>query len=149
MTSLNLITIVIAICLLSLADALAITGPQGGVNTATGQRPCRQEFSTFKNSGPAFDLYILSLQRFQQQNQSALLSYYQVAGEVPPLVSYTWLLTNYQGIHGRPFIAWDNVQGSFQAGYCTHSSILFPSWHRPYMALFEVDFHPLPKYSTI
>ncbi|CAD6586306.1 MAG: hypothetical protein ASARMPREDX12_002329 [Alectoria sarmentosa] len=48
-----------------------------GVNAVTGQRPFRQEFSTFKNSGPAFDLYILSLQQFQQQNQSALLSYYQ------------------------------------------------------------------------
>ena len=149
MTSLNLMTIVIAICLLSHANALAITGPQGGVNIATGQRPFRQEFSTFKNSGAAFDLYILSLQRFQQQNQSALLSYYQVAGDVPLHVSNIWILTNDQGIHGRPFIAWDNVQGYFQAGYCTHSSILFPSWHRPYMALFEVDFHPLPKVSTI
>lgn len=84
----NLITIAISICLASLASAVAITGPQGGVNTPTGQRPFRQEFSTFKNSGPAFDLYILSLQQFQQQNQSALLSYYQVAGNLPlvPLV---------------------------------------------------------------
>lgn len=24
-------------------------------------------------------------------------------------------------------------------GYCTHSSILFPTWHRPYLALFEVS----------
>lgn len=23
-------------------------------------------------------------------------------------------------------------------GYCTHGSILFPTWHRPYLALFEV-----------
>ena len=27
--------------------------------------------------------------------------------------------------------------GGYQPGYCTHSSILFPSWHRPYLALFE------------
>ncbi|KAF6229867.1 hypothetical protein HO133_004204 [Letharia lupina] len=73
----NSIFIVIAICLASLANAVAITGPPGGVNNSTGQRPFRQEFSTFKESGPAFDLYILSLQKFQQQNQSALLSYYQ------------------------------------------------------------------------
>lgn len=136
----NLITIAISICLASLARAVAITGPQGGVNTPTGQRPFRQDFSTFKNSGPAFDLYILSLQQFQQQNQSALLSYYQVGGNAPLVLSSVWLLTNDEGIHGRPYIAWDGVQGPFQAGYCTHSSILFPTWHRPYMALFEVEF---------
>ena len=127
----NLITIAVWICVASLANAVAIIGPQGGVNNATGQRPFRQEFSTFKNSGPAFDLYILSLQQFQQQNQSALLSYYQVTGDVPLLLSSVWLLINHEGIHGRPYIAWDGVEGPFQAGYCTHSSILFPSWHRP------------------
>ena len=87
MASFNLITIAVAVCLLSLANAIAITGSQGGVNNVTGQRPSRQDISTFKDSGPAFDLYILSLQRFQQQNQSALLSYYQVAGDVPLLLA--------------------------------------------------------------
>ena len=77
----KVISIVTAICLASLGNAVAITGPKGGVNTATGQRPSRQEFSAFKNSGPAFDLYLLSLQQLQQQNQSALLSYYQIAGK--------------------------------------------------------------------
>lgn len=62
--------------------AVAITGPQGGVDSATGQRPFRQEISTFQNSGPAFDLYILSFQRFVQQNQTNILSYYQVAGKL-------------------------------------------------------------------
>ena len=146
MASFNLITIAIAVCLASLANAVAITGPQGGVNNVTGQRPFRQEISTFKDSGPAFDLYILSLQQFQQQNQSALLSYYQVAGDVPLLVFDVWLLTRGQGIHGRPYIAWDGVQGAFQIGYCTHSSILFPTWHRPYVALFEVHFILRPKF---
>lgn len=47
------------------------------------------------------------------------------------------------GIHGRPFIPWD---GAAQApggggGYCTHSSNLFPTWHRPFLALFEVCLH--------
>lgn len=83
MAFLSFVSIVIAICLASLGNSVAILGPQGGVNTATGQRPFRQDFSTFKNSGPAFDLYILSLQQFQQQNQSALLSYYQVGGKIP------------------------------------------------------------------
>ena len=149
MASFNLINIVLVICLASLANAIAITGSQGGVNTDTGQRPFRQEFSTFKNSGPVFDLYILSLQQFQQQNQSAPLSYYQVAGSVPLLAGNAWLFANDQGIHGRPYIAWDGVPGPFETGYCTHSSILFPSWHRPYMALFEVEFDPFSKPSVL
>ena len=82
----NRIFIVIAICLASLANAVAITGPEGGVNNSTGQRPFRQEFSTFKESGPAFDLYILSLQKFQEQNQSAFLSYYQVGGNITSII---------------------------------------------------------------
>ena len=86
MASFNLIVIAIAVFLASLANAVAITGSQGGVNDVTGQRPSRQDITMFKDSGPAFDLYILSLQRFQQQNQSTLSSYYQVAGNGPLLV---------------------------------------------------------------
>lgn len=43
------------------------------------------------------------------------------------------------GIHGYPDIPWDGVTGEdYIVGYCTHSSVLFPTWHRPYLALFEV-----------
>ncbi|KAL8742761.1 MAG: hypothetical protein Q9190_004809 [Brigantiaea leucoxantha] len=110
----------IACVLAALGNAVAIKGAQGGVNFITGERPSRQEFSTFRSSGPAFDLYILALQRFQQQNQSSPLSYFQVAG-----------------VHGLPYHSWDGVSGQNLAGYCTHASILFPTWHRPYLALFE------------
>lgn len=61
-------------------STIAIKGPQGAVDVLTGERPFRQEFSVFKDSGPAFDLYIQSLRHFMQQNQSRLLSYYRVAG---------------------------------------------------------------------
>ena len=65
-----------------IVSAVAVTGALGGVNVVTGQRPSRQEISTFQTSGgPAFDLYILAFQRFVQANQTYLLSYYQVAGE--------------------------------------------------------------------
>src|SRR6478736_5756344 len=40
-----------------------------------------------------------------------------------------------------PHQAWGGVKpvaGSENTGYCTHSSVLFPTWHRPYMALYEV-----------
>ena len=66
--------------LVALSDSYAITGPQGGVNAATGQRPLRQEISSFQHAGPAFDLYLLAFQTFAQQDQTSLLSYYQVAG---------------------------------------------------------------------
>jgi len=47
------------------------------------------------------------------------------------------------GIHGLPYVQWEGaggtrpVQGSW-GGYCTHGSVLFPTWHRPYIALYEV-----------
>ncbi|KAI9806999.1 MAG: hypothetical protein M1833_002657 [Piccolia ochrophora] len=100
--------------------AYVITGPDGGVNAQTGERPARQEIRTFQNSGPAWDLYIQALQTFQQLGQGEQLSYYQVSG-----------------IHGRPFIAWDGVNGPYQTGYCTHASVIFPPWHRPYLSLYE------------
>jgi Common central domain of tyrosinase. len=45
------------------------------------------------------------------------------------------------GIHGQPNIPWDEPIPDTEAegkGYCTHNNILFPIWHRPYLALYEV-----------
>ncbi|KAL8944234.1 MAG: hypothetical protein Q9211_000664 [Gyalolechia sp. 1 TL-2023] len=116
----RLACLIIIAALTILGNTEAVRGIQAGVNPNTGRRPFRQEFSTFKNSGPAFDLYIQALQTFQQRDQTALLSYFQVAG-----------------IHGVPFRSWDGVDGNNNAGYCTHASTLFPIWHRPYVALYE------------
>ncbi|KAI9895089.1 MAG: hypothetical protein M1814_000314 [Vezdaea aestivalis] len=102
------------------AQAYRVAGVTTSVNTQTGQRPSRQEFGAFASSGAAFDLYIQALQLFQANDQSQLLSYYQVSG-----------------IHGRPYLAWDGVNGQYPTGYCTHASVLFPTWHRPYLALYE------------
>ena len=43
------------------------------------------------------------------------------------------------GIHGMPFEAWDGVEGAngISDGYCPHRHHLFPTWHRPYLALVE------------
>ncbi|RFN51310.1 di-copper centre-containing protein [Fusarium flagelliforme] len=52
------------------------------------------------------------------------------------------------GIHGKPFIAWDEPpqEGKTkQSGYCTHNSILFTTWHRPYMLLWEQVIYELMK----
>ena len=40
-----------------------------------------------------------------------------------------------------PYEGWDEVApvaGQEERGYCTHMSALFLSWHRPYLALYEV-----------
>jgi len=53
------------------------------------------------------------------------------------------------GIHGLPYIPWDNATSdegwnarsdarNAWGGYCVHGSVLFPTWHRPYISLFEV-----------
>jgi tyrosinase len=39
------------------------------------------------------------------------------------------------GIHGYPKVDWDDVPGGF---YCPHNKFRFPTWHRPYMMLYEV-----------
>lgn len=51
------------------------------------------------------------------------------------------------GIHGLPFAPWDGddndnddqVGNNQWGGYCTHGSVLFPTWHRPYVLLYEVS----------
>lgn len=51
-------------------------------------------------------------------------------------------LTPLKGIHGRPYKSWGGSQPNNPSGwqgYCTHSSILFCPWHRPYLSLFEVS----------
>lgn len=111
----------------SQSDGVAITGSTGGVNTATGQRPFRQEFSSFSASGPAFDLFIQSLKQFQAQDQSALLSFYQVSGKsISTHWAFQLIFPRYSfsstGIHGYPVQSWDGVSGGFNSGYCTHSS---------------------------
>lgn len=50
------------------------------------------------------------------------------------------------GIHGLPSVAWDDAVGQTPfdpnsgqwGGYCTHGSVVFPTWHRPYVMLYEV-----------
>jgi hypothetical protein len=52
------------------------------------------------------------------------------------------------GIHGVPFVTWNGVgpaAGASMSGYCPHSSVLFPTWHRPYLALYEVSSLQVPS----
>ncbi|KAI6717340.1 hypothetical protein JHW43_000243, partial [Diplocarpon mali] len=100
--------------------------PVTGVHTgsgANGSAPLRVEIRELEKDPVAWTLYLLGLDMLQYTPQTETLSWYQIAG-----------------IHGRPFIPFDNVlpkDGNNQNGYCHHVSILFPTWHRPYLALYE------------
>ncbi|KAK8055867.1 Di-copper centre-containing [Apiospora rasikravindrae] len=105
-------------------NRLVVTGRTSGVNTATGQRPVRQNVNTLSASaGPQWDLFILGLQAFQAASESDQLSYFGIAG-----------------IHGRPYIPFNGVNavpGGSGGGYCPHGEIMFPAWHRPYVSAYE------------
>ncbi|KAF2194899.1 Di-copper centre-containing protein [Zopfia rhizophila CBS 207.26] len=92
-------------------------GPNGSV-------PLRREIRDLQaNYRDQWNLYLLGLADLQKKPPTDLLSYYQLAG-----------------IHGEPFVPWNGVNGNTNAsfgGYCTHSSILFLTWHRPYLAVYE------------
>ncbi|CAI6335178.1 unnamed protein product [Periconia digitata] len=114
-----------------------------GLEEQDGTAHPRLEIRELEKEKTLWSVFILGLQRFQNASQSDTLSYFQIAGEYKKVLEL--VLTRLSaGIHGRPWVAWDNVEGnpnSLQHGYCQHSSALFPSWHRPYLALFEV-LHP-------
>lgn len=103
-----------------------VTGLTGGIKS-TGERPYRLNINTVYNNGnggPAWDLFIQGLMRLQYNvSESNWQSYFQIAG-----------------IHGRPYISWNNVgpvRGGSGGGYCPHGTVQFPTWHRPYLALYE------------
>lgn len=105
-------------------QTIAITGVQNGVVSP------RLEIRQLQQNSEMFNIYLLALGALQQIDSSDNLSYYQIAG-----------------IHGMPFQAWDGVQQCSTCaddgwgGYCMHNDDLFPFWHRPYVALFEVRKH--------
>ncbi|KAH6659945.1 common central domain of tyrosinase-domain-containing protein [Truncatella angustata] len=88
-----------------------------------GSIPLRLEFREFQKDYEAWNLYLLALSWMQWANQSDPASWYAIAG-----------------IHGAPFADYGGVKalpGLKSNGYCTHVSVLFPPWHRPYLALYE------------
>jgi len=108
--------------LTTIANAFAVTGATTGFDSTSKSWPARQNINDLVNSTPSWDLYILALQRFQNTSATDPVSYFQVAS-----------------IHGYPNRPWDGVDGAGSGvGFCMHSSVLFPLWHRPYLALYEV-----------
>ncbi|KAI4186648.1 MAG: hypothetical protein LQ348_004192 [Seirophora lacunosa] len=98
------------------AGSFAITGAP----VIDGQIPQRLEIRQLRKNQPQWNLYLLALNRFEQMDHSDVRSYYQLSG-----------------IHGRPFTEWDGVPMIQDMGYCSHTSNLFATWHRPYIVAFE------------
>ncbi|KAK4251830.1 hypothetical protein C7999DRAFT_27509 [Corynascus novoguineensis] len=89
----------------------------------------RQEIRQLEQDHDLWTLYMLGLSMLQYTDQASPVSHYGLAG-----------------IHGMPHQTWGGVEpvtGSEGTGYCTHSSILFPTWHRSYMALYEQALYDL------
>ncbi|KAK0618206.1 hypothetical protein B0T17DRAFT_509756 [Bombardia bombarda] len=83
----------------------------------------RQEIRQLQQDTDQWTLYILGLSLLQFTDQTSPTSWYGLTG-----------------IHGIPHKTWGGVgptPGNENTGYCTHSSVLFPTWHRPYLALYE------------
>ena len=101
-----------------------------GLHEVAGDEP-RLDIDVFLNEHPkAFNLFLLALRDLQVDPSP--MGYFEIAG-----------------IHGYPKRAWKGIDherktgASAQSpdngnGYCEHSSLLFPSWHRPYLSMLEV-----------
>ncbi|KAJ7476711.1 tyrosinase [Mycena latifolia] len=102
-----------------------ITGAKGGTPPQGAAAPNRVEIHDFVKIEDQFSLYIQALQHIYGQKQPDVDSFFSIAG-----------------IHGLPYQIWDAsgqkpVDPEAWEGYCTHGNVLFPTWHRPYMLLFE------------
>ncbi|KAK4193361.1 putative tyrosinase [Podospora australis] len=96
---------------------VVVRGEGGGVVQV------RREIREMEQDQKLWTLYILGVSMMQYTDQSSPTSWYGITG-----------------IHGMPHQTWGGVQptpGNKDTGYCTHSSVLFPTWHRPYLALYE------------
>jgi tyrosinase len=102
-----------------------VTGASGGA-TAGATAPNRLEINDFVKQQDQFSLYVQALQFiYSGKSQSEIDSFFQIGG-----------------IHGLPYIPWDGsgtkpVDTDGWEGYCTHGSVLFPTFHRPYVLLLE------------
>ncbi|KAL6236483.1 hypothetical protein BDW75DRAFT_250041 [Aspergillus navahoensis] len=103
-----------------------ITGIAAGKGP-NGELPQRQDIDAWSSKPEnriQVVLFLKALKRLQEVPPEDRDSFFQIAG-----------------IHGMPFTSWDEPfetqENVAQKGYCTHANYLFPSWHRPYLLLYE------------
>jgi tyrosinase len=104
---------------------VVITGAIGGIQQGSSP-PNRLEINDFVKITESFSLYIQALNAMFEAPQSNSTSHFGMAR-----------------IHGLPVGPWEGsggshpVKGSQWSGYCNHGNVLFPTWHRPYVAGYE------------
>ena len=72
-------------------------------------------------------MFILAMEALHERPESDDESFFQIGG-----------------IHGWPFVTWQYPESAIvNPGneYCAHRSVLFNTWHRPYLALLEQTLH--------
>ncbi|XHG02772.1 hypothetical protein AWENTII_006104 [Aspergillus wentii] len=108
--------------------------PKVGPYKKVGVRQNIDQWSSNPDNEIQVHLFVMALYRFQRIDPWDKLSYFQVAGKRPPETSSST----------RPNVTWDETAADMKGesikgkSYCTHNTILFPAWHRPYLALYEV-----------
>ncbi|KAK3314031.1 hypothetical protein B0H66DRAFT_537281 [Apodospora peruviana] len=106
-------------------EPVVVTGIKGPVTQ-------RLEIRDLMRNKPMWYLFLKGLQSFQKEDAKLLRSYYAISG-----------------IHGRPYTPYNEVVGrelredeiGNVGGYCAHTSIVFATWHRPFLALFEQELY--------
>ncbi|KAI0974399.1 Di-copper centre-containing protein [Xylaria arbuscula] len=104
----------------------------GSLPLVDGQPQPRLEIRDLQKNDDQWNLYLLALSWMQYTSQDSPFSWYQIAG-----------------IHGAPGLTWGNVAplpGNDNIGYCHHVSILFPTWHRPYLVLYEQTLYNIVQF---
>ncbi|KAI5363744.1 putative tyrosinase copper-binding domain, di-copper centre-containing domain superfamily, tyosinase [Septoria linicola] len=99
----------------------------GAVGLGDDQVHSRLEINDLSSNRPdMWSLYIRTMARWKDVAGSDDTGYYGIST-----------------IHGVPRISWNGVEQCDSCedadGYCTHDSVLFPAWHRAYMALYEQE----------
>ncbi|KAI1320248.1 Di-copper centre-containing protein [Xylariaceae sp. FL0255] len=104
----------------------------GSLPLIDNQPQLRLELRQLEAEEELWTLYILALSWMQYTPQDYPFSWFQITG-----------------IHGAPGQTWGNVDaipGNDGIGYCHHVSILFPTWHRPYVALYEQTMYNIVQF---
>ncbi|KAI1433007.1 Di-copper centre-containing protein [Xylaria sp. CBS 124048] len=111
---------------------IALSSIVGSLPLVDGRPPQRREIRDLQKDDDQWNLFILAISWMQYTTQDSPFSWYQIAG-----------------IHGAPGLTWGGVAplpGNDQIGYCHHVSILFPTWHRPYLALYEQTMYNIVQF---
>jgi len=94
-----------------------------GVVPSGGQLGLRMEIDDMMKIPDLANLYLQAVEAHQNASRDANdhFSWYEVSG-----------------IHGAPYQrGWNGVSNN--GGYCSHGNPTFPTWHRAYLAMYEVS----------